>query len=582
MNPRYRAINYYVNILWLGHYITDPDAEMTTMCRKHNLEPRPFVLVEDATLHPAPLFQALCALNFTDEDSHPPLGRVLLYKAAQNHRLLTPDASIAYHLLPEYQSNFSLDDKLDEDYKIQFATGQYALNEDETWFDVRHKARAITRKDFALDVKLQIKEQDARFYSEEDGTRAVINSTHYLNTLVEKFYPLHYAHRAQSDPAMLAFYETEAKLKADVVTVIKPGKYLQRFFGHLLKPHEIAATANDFRRKVTTTELKFARTCKEIKWVFEHGPSSCMGKDAHNFDCYPHHPCEAYATPDFSIAYLVNNTDTDRITARAVCSEINKNYNRIYGNDAHLADALVAAGYTPDARDFEDHRLLAIEHNDRYIGPYIDGTEYDVHTTDDPQYLRITDSSNHEHVGTTHNSHDSCGYLQAGIECDECGNQVHTNELTETVDSNQICQRCLEDNYYEALDDYGRYTFIHHNDPHLVEADDGTCFITACAAESYGYVYADYAGIWVKRGDAVETVDCCWELESDCVYSEYHNNYILINDAIPVKRPDGDDYSYESSGAYTYSEVYEAYVFDDDCVDLEHYVFDEADAPEAA
>lgn len=154
----------------------------------------------------------------------------------------------------------------------------------------------------------------------------------------------HYAHVSVEDPSMLAFTASEEDGERDRQTRMRPGKYLTKYFSHVLNAKQIAFLAEWFvkgERPVTTghAELRFARTEEEIVHVYMNGPRSCMGRDAHNNAAA--HPTRVYAG-DLQVAYLYDasriDDDKDPIIARALCCERLQAFTRVYPTPDRYGD----------------------------------------------------------------------------------------------------------------------------------------------------------------------------------------------------------------------------------------------------
>lgn len=187
----------------------------------------------------------------------------------------------------------------------------------------------------------------------------------------------HFLHLSKDDPKKVAFTESPEKGVLDRQTKMLPGRYLERFYGHL----------SDMERKRYIAmvdkpeEVLFATTADEIEWVYTHGPESCMSKTKNRYNGNIH-PTRAYGGGDITVAYL-KNTD-GRVSARAVCWQEKKIYGRCYGDESRLRQAL-------DAQDFKDvyirggggehfdgARIAKVWSEDikGYVGPYLDMPGY--------------------------------------------------------------------------------------------------------------------------------------------------------------------------------------------------------------
>lgn len=139
----------------------------------------------------------------------------------------------------------------------------------------------------------------------------------------------HYVHVSVNNPKLLAYTPDEAKGEADRQIQMKPGKYLQQFFGDVLTQKQITFYAEWWAKgerpvslDIDGSDLLFAQTPDEIVEVYAEGPSSCM----HGSDCVA-----VYGAGDLAVAYLKRKED-DKIIARALCWPEKKTFGRVYPN----------------------------------------------------------------------------------------------------------------------------------------------------------------------------------------------------------------------------------------------------------
>ena len=242
----------------------------------------------------------------------------------------------------------------------------------------------------------------------------------------------HMPHLSEKHPGLIAYTENFDKGRRDIQTPIKPGKYLQRFFGDVLSPDEIREWASKCSVQNSAYELHFTTDADEIERVYTNGPHSCMSHK--NWDSGIH-PCRVYSEGDLALAYL---TKGDDIVARTIVWPENKTYVRIYGDFDRLKALLEDQGYCQGYSD--GARIKAIPYREAYIMPYIDGADL-ASLTDDGAFFVIdnrgmycTDNTN----GTTDN----------GKYCEHC--ESHTNDDTFTVNNHGTletwCEDCYSDN----------------------------------------------------------------------------------------------------------------------------------------
>lgn len=220
----------------------------------------------------------------------------------------------------------------------------------------------------------------------------------------------HFVRPAESDPAKLAYFQTWDHFMAGRLSVIKPGRYLQKYYGHVLSADDIKKWADAWRKELATPEtLQFAKTPEEFARIYRMTASfgSCMQK---RFDLgeAQRHPAEAYAAGDLELAYIIKN---DSLVARCLIwrdAPSNGEYSeyrnadgdtdesryvrvgRVYGDEVRIQQSLRKFGiYTSSTNAYfdtmEGARMLAIEiPNYRgfsvnkpytaYLLPYVDGS----------------------------------------------------------------------------------------------------------------------------------------------------------------------------------------------------------------
>jgi len=332
--------------------------------------------------------------------------------------------------------------------------------------------------------------------------------------LSSKYALEHFVYTAKMTPSKMAFAESETKGKKDIQTVIKVGRYLNRYFSDVLSADEIKVWANLHRKENVDYELKFAETEEEIEFVYETGPNSCMSGPACSFEeTKGIHPARVYAGPDTKIAYIERNGN---ITARCVVIEkgSRKEYiNSIYGDGDVLRDYLEDAGYESSDDGLEDCRLLLLKNsNNNVIMPYLDGytTNYDIGT----KYITVTNNGGYcaESTNGMGGDYQSC-FCEY---CDESYEEGSGDYLSSV--GVWVCDNCQGESFTEALDIYGDYTLCPNED--IVEAYDGTLFKDWSAAYENEYYECEeterlypVAGMvetsngWVCTESSIEVVD---------------------------------------------------------------------------
>ena len=163
---------------------------------------------------------------------------------------------------------------------------------------------------------------------------------------------------------------------------VTPMRYFKKYC-----PFTSSSVKDEWMKKWIVTSnhqtILYAKTCDEIRHVYESGPGSCMSHNKSRFwgehSPLPH-PVEGYAGGDLVVAYIrrsVNGLPYPIITARVVVWPEQKVMGaKVYGSDAHLLRMLLEdEGYETKKNGFHGARLLKIYYpkENCYILPYIDG-----------------------------------------------------------------------------------------------------------------------------------------------------------------------------------------------------------------
>lgn len=175
-------------------------------------------------------------------------------------------------------------------------------------------------------------------------------------------------------------------------TLMKPGKYLTKYYGKILSKNMIQYWSERFIFENELPILRIAIEPLDIQRVYHKGPRSCMGgkinesgEDAgihKTFNTHVH-PTYVYGAGDLGVAYITNR---GRIVARAIVNLKKKIAGRLYGDLSRLEKALksqdfrilTATGISDRSRYtelYEGCRILKIQnwHTHHWIMPYLDG-----------------------------------------------------------------------------------------------------------------------------------------------------------------------------------------------------------------
>jgi hypothetical protein len=276
----------------------------------------------------------------------------------------------------------------------------------------------------------------------------------------------HYPHVSEDNPAQIAFTPDPIKGRADIQIRMKPGRYLTRYFGHILTESEIRDWASQWAAENENLTVKFARTPDEIEQVYNDGPHSCMsGNNSFESDISP---VRVYGAGDLAIAYLERDGD---ITARVVCWPENECYSTIYGDAGRLRPLLDGMGYS-ETDTMSGARLLRVEQSGCFVAPYLDTDGY---LRDLGNHLVISDCGGDISADSTtglagpprqycprceefapeedfeyvDNAGEYwCAYCVENetTSCDDCHRTVVSEDTHEVENNNHVCNRCI-DNY---------------------------------------------------------------------------------------------------------------------------------------
>lgn len=274
----------------------------------------------------------------------------------------------------------------------------------------------------------------------------------------------HFPHVAMSDPEVIAFTDSPEKGMQDVQTKIKPGKFLQRFFGDVLTADQITEwSAKHTEEWSKGPELKFAKTPEEFEQVYmmDAGFTSCMQKPITTFQTLIN-PTRVYGAGDLQLAYIMDKKGT-KLLARALCWPEKKKVGRVYGDVARLRAAVKnTLGFETTSDNnrydtFEGAKLLKIEYEGGYIVPYIDASGTSINYVEDiGDFLKITNGKGKQ-AGNQH------GYIGSGKTCKKCGNaingryyKVHTENSNFGI-AQRWCSACTQHYGKSITHEEGRY-----------------------------------------------------------------------------------------------------------------------------
>lgn len=300
---------------------------------------------------------------------------------------------------------------------------------------------------------------------------------------LSSYYPRHFAHMSTKMPGKIAYTISEEHGVNNRQTVVRPGKYLQDYFGE----GSDLATEVDTNDRLTkaqidsyaaqctalvSSEVSIAETINDAIYVYTNGPRSCMSRDADRYQGHVH-PAAVYAGPHADLRIAYHGTIGGTITSRAIVWPEKKIAGRIYpDSNAALKHILHSAGYEIHADSyngiFNGATIAAIEDDNGHghIMPYVDGISYAYLTRDRKSFVlgdRDDRCDRDMCAVSTQMTADSGGdTLAAGVTephddepdydftCDRC-NGEYMDDDRDSRDSD-LCTSCADD-VYRSCDD---------------------------------------------------------------------------------------------------------------------------------
>lgn len=369
----------------------------------------------------------------------------------------------------------------------------------------------------------------------------------------------HFPHISREDDKRVAVVMDNNKAHQDLHTSMKIGRYLSKQTD--APESAIPDISNEYANRDLTYHLEVARTPAEIQWVYENGPTSCMGKTINEAGFYADvHPTHAYATPDICVLYVKALDNPNRVIARTVASTINHTYVRIFGN-AGVIDPLLNADKWKcrRTRGLDNHRLRKItqthQGRTKHIGPYLDSGKYPIYADpDDDQYLIINPTDAEErnmvHVGDSEISYSQKGFIDSPplVRCYYCNGRFQESDLT-YYDSvgDHVCGDCRDENMRPARNRYFEEEMVDY---------EHVCFDVEFVIDMHRSAFtAEITG--GPRTQTFSFIDENEFLVSDYVhYRDEPNLYLMVDSATYIDYL--DTYVYQSEATqldYSYRQV---------------------------
>lgn len=355
----------------------------------------------------------------------------------------------------------------------------------------------------------------------------------------------HFAHRA-NDGLRIAYTESSAKGAADRQTVTPASSYLARFFGDVLKPHEIADIAGRFETDSDSYTFEVHDSAESFrKFYIGHNMNkegniypSCM---RYTFDQLPIHPAETYAAGDLALCTLHRGAE---YVARAIVWPNESSFVCVYGlteqYKRRLVNELESRGY--DRTDaFEGARLRKVEFDSRFvIVPYLDG---DIsRLRDDGDSLVIDSDGEIDASGTR-------GYtrIEERYTCAYCGENCSEDYMRPVAGGELVCESCVSDKfiyceyeseYYPNIDTFHEVRIRNYTETWHESAVRAHAFY--CESTEEYYSNRHYTAIEVET-ESGSQVWCEEKTAEDCFYCEKTDSYYSAEDFDSIEVETAED-----------------------------------------
>lgn len=268
-----------------------------------------------------------------------------------------------------------------------------------------------------------------------------------------------------TNPGMVAFYPDDEKRKKQLLTVMKPGRYMRKVLvdelgNCLYSDTQIEKWANQWITEYSKIRFHLLSTGEDIVNAYTmSGISSCMSHDSIHFDSRPYHPCEVYGEDWDDPKDLENRkwieTDTrlaviydddqgqegfepnpENIVSRCIVVPDKKIRGPVYGDRHKLEMLLEVAGYRKNSDEFEGTKMRHIMSPNGTVCPYFDFSS-GAHV-------------NNNHLIACFNSdggENQNGLLEHGHMCCMCDVSVHPDDIYTNDNGDNYCENCYYDCY---------------------------------------------------------------------------------------------------------------------------------------
>ena len=272
----------------------------------------------------------------------------------------------------------------------------------------------------------------------------------------------HYVHVSVNQPGKIAYTQNDSHGTADRQTVVRPGRYLAKYFSEAIDKTTIdrfcgMLTADRYALTVTKDPETIERvyttegfgSCMRYPFPSEYFRGSC-------------HPVRAYGgnDSDLALAY-VGDLAAGEVLARTVIWPDRQVYNRIFGHRDLMIPLLEAAGYSQGS--IRGARITAIACKGGYVVPYVDNIS-SAELSRDRRSLVL--GQGRVSVATTEglSAAEEEEEEEELFSCTRCGYESHDSDNFD----GDYCTSCFESmSYCEECEEYH-----HHDDRSSVESGD--------------------------------------------------------------------------------------------------------------
>lgn len=335
---------------------------------------------------------------------------------------------------------------------------------------------------------------------------------------------------SEKHPGLLCYYQSADKMERDVLTPIKAGRFLGKYFPQLDEDHvrywstEWDNANSELVVHFTETTTLSNHAAVEQHWmdIYRHGPHSCMKSSS---------SVRVYAKPGNSLrlAYITDDgTPGGQPIARCIVRDDEMKWVRIYPEDSGrmwngMKKKLEALGYTHGG--FEGIEIQRIRSGNGYVCPYIDcGYDGPQMVSVEDDCLLITEDGEWDAATTG-------GHIGKCMCCDNCGDGVDSDDVYYSDGDTPYCEFCYNDLFCQAYSHRGRQCECRQED--CVQVDGEWYHIDYL---SYNSIHeCDNCGEYFKSDDMVGVldglacVDCAVALD---VKDRYGNHHALLYDTV--------------------------------------------------